>query len=68
MSDIAGAPKQSGLCADCAHVRWVRSERGSSFVMCRRSADDERYARYPRLPVRTCSGYERTTDSKPERE
>jgi hypothetical protein len=68
MSDVAPAAEQIGLCSDCAHVRWVRSERGSTFVMCRRSAGDERYARYPRLPVRVCSGYERTTDRNPERE
>jgi hypothetical protein len=67
MSDIARAAEQTGLCADCAYVRWVRSQRGSGFVMCRRSAGDERYARYPRLPVRACSGYERTTEGKPER-
>jgi hypothetical protein len=49
----------SGLCATCAHVRVVPSKRGSEFVLCRRSEDDPRYARYPPLPVLDCPGYRR---------
>ncbi len=46
-----------GLCAACRHVRVVRTPR-SHFWLCERSRSDPRYARYPRLPVRTCPGYE----------
>ena len=51
-----------GLCSDCAHARRVTSERGSMFLQCQLSFTDPRFAKYPRLPVLTCSGYERTPD------
>ena len=54
----AGSPDVRGLCAGCAHVRVVTSARGSSFVMCGLSRTDERFARYPRLPVLACVGFE----------
>jgi hypothetical protein len=47
-----------GLCDSCRHQRVVRNTRGSSFSLCQRSKDDDRYPRYPRLPVMTCPGYE----------
>jgi hypothetical protein len=46
-----------GLCSSCAHGRNIAGAR-SSFMMCERSVDDASYARYPRLPVHTCGGYE----------
>jgi hypothetical protein len=51
--------KTAGLCADCLHARTIRADRGSVFFLCQRSALDPRYARYPRLPVLACRGYER---------
>jgi hypothetical protein len=56
-----GGPRASvdaGLCAGCAHVRVVRSRRGSVFYLCQRSASDPSFPRYPRLPVVVCRGYE----------
>ncbi len=57
-----GADRQSdaavGLCGDCRHAHHVRSARGSTFYLCRRAATDSAYARYPRLPVLRCLGYE----------
>ena len=47
-----------GLCVFCRHVRTLVSDRGSTFYQCRLAATDERFARFPRLPVRSCSGYE----------
>jgi len=47
-----------GLCAACRHVRWIRTERGSAFALCTRSTHDPSFARYPRLPVRVCPGYQ----------
>jgi hypothetical protein len=38
-------------------VRVVTSARGSSFVMCERSRTDERFVKYPRLPVLACVGF-----------
>jgi len=49
---------RAGLCASCKHVRIIRSDRGSVFYLCRRSATDPNYAQYPRLPVVSCRGYE----------
>jgi len=48
-----------GLCADCAHAREVTSAKGASFVLCGLSRTDERFAKYPRLPVLACVGFEK---------
>jgi hypothetical protein len=48
-----------GLCASCVHAREVVSSRGSTFTRCELSQTDERFPRYPRLPVVVCSGYEK---------
>lgn len=58
---------RAGLCASCKHVRIIRSDRGSIFYLCRRSATDPSYAQYPRLPVLSCRGYE-AQDSNAENE
>jgi hypothetical protein len=47
----------AGLCDTCKHQKVVRNTRGSAFSMCERSKTDERYPKYPRLPVRQCPGY-----------
>jgi hypothetical protein len=49
---------EAGLCATCRHARRVDSARGSRFWLCARSADDPRFAKYPRLPVLQCPGYD----------
>ena len=49
----------TGLCARCVHARRVTSARGSTFVLCGRSATDARFPKYPPLPVVRCAGYER---------
>jgi len=48
----------AGLCDTCRHQRIVRTTRETSYSLCERSREDERYPRYPRLPVTRCSGYE----------
>ncbi len=50
---------QIGLCADCQFSRPMTSDRGSVFHLCQRSATDPTFPKYPRLPVRQCSGFER---------
>ena len=50
---------KAGLCDSCRHQRIVRSGRGSEFSMCLLSKTDQRFPKYPRLPVRECSGYEK---------
>jgi hypothetical protein len=49
----------AGLCDSCLHQQVVRNTRGSVFSLCRRSREEpERFARYPRLPVVTCQGWQ----------
>jgi len=48
-----------GLCTLCRHARAIRSAKDSEFWLCKRSERDSRFAKYPRLPVHTCAGFER---------
>lgn len=48
-----------GLCASCEHMRLIQSDRGTKFYLCRLSATDPSFPKYPRLPVLQCSGYTR---------
>ena len=52
-----------GLCSVCRHARAIRSAKGSEFWLCERSKTDAHFSKYPRLPVRTCAGFERTETS-----
>jgi D-lactate dehydrogenase len=56
----AGQRPPAGLCDSCSHQQLIRNTRGSEFSLCGRSrTEPERFSRYPRLPVRSCEGYER---------
>ncbi len=55
-------PPPVGLCDSCRQQQVVRTTRGSSFSLCRRSREDGRYPRYPRLPVLRCPGYDARGD------
>lgn len=46
-----------GLCESCANVRVVTSGKGSRFFLCRLSAVDSRFPKYPPIPVYRCLGY-----------
>jgi len=48
-----------GLCARCVHAKVIRSSKQTTFYLCLKSVVDSRFARYPTLPVRRCSAYER---------
>ena len=52
-------PQHAGLCALCRHARSVPTPR-SMFLLCERSVKDATFERYPRLPIRTCRGFEGT--------
>jgi len=55
------APRGSGyggLCPSCLHLKLVTSGKGTTFLLCRRAADDARYAKYPPQPVVRCAGHE----------
>jgi len=64
MNDSATPPGRStnppdpGLCRDCRYSRAIESDRGSVFFMCELSFEDPRFAKYPRLPVLACGGYQ----------
>ena len=57
LQDLRADPSV-GLCSVCAHSRVTGNRRGSIFWLCRLSADDARFRRYPRLPVARCPGFE----------
>jgi len=58
----------AGLCDSCRHQQIIRNTRGSEFSLCLRSrAEPERFPKYPRLPVGSCSGYERDSLLRRER-
>lgn len=50
--------ERAGLCATCRHARVLRSDRGAVFYQCVRAESEPQYARYPRLPMLDCKGYE----------
>jgi hypothetical protein len=56
--EILEMAPDAGLCASCAHVNVIVTERGSTFYLCARSKSDPRFPRYPRLPVLACIGYD----------
>jgi hypothetical protein len=53
------ASQADGLCSTCVHAERVISSRSSTFLLCKRSAFEPEFPKYPRLPVQSCRGYER---------
>jgi len=54
-----------GLCLHCRHGAPTGSGRGSVFHLCRLSHIDPTYPKYPRLPVLSCRGFEKTNATPP---
>jgi len=52
-------PSNAGLCAECVHLRLVGSPSRTIFVQCGRARNEATFVRYPRLPVVSCTGFER---------
>jgi hypothetical protein len=63
-SGIARQP-DPGLCRDCRHSRRIESDRGSVFFRCDLSLKNPAFPKYPRLPVRECSGYQPIKAAEP---
>jgi hypothetical protein len=60
------ASPYGGLCARCRHVRTLRSNKGSVFVLCGLAKLDPRFPRYPPQPVLRCSGFDpRSAETRP---
>ena len=57
----ASTTQYAGLCASCRHVQVVSSAR-SVFFLCRKSAEDPAFRKYPTLPVLQCRGYVRRVE------
>lgn len=55
---------RAGLCATCTHVRRIESDKGSIFFLCQLALKDDRFRKYPRLPVLQCEGYEAISAGK----
>ena len=66
MAGPPAPPDAVGLCRDCRHARQVPTA-GSIYWLCRRSATDPSFARYPRLPVRACRGFQWGEAAEPKR-
>lgn len=47
-----------GLCESCRNAEITANRRGSRFYLCKLSAGDARFPKYPRLPVLACEGYD----------
>ncbi|HET7219305.1 MAG TPA: hypothetical protein VFJ02_14710 [Vicinamibacterales bacterium] len=67
MNDRRGSEQDAGLCASCVHAHVIRNDRGSRFYLCRLSAVDARFAKYPVLPVVACIGFTRAPADPAER-
>jgi hypothetical protein len=50
------------LCRTCRWMREITSGRGSRFILCRKSQEDERFAKYPPQPIARCTGYEAASE------
>ncbi len=53
------------LCLTCRYVRVIVSGKGSRFVLCQKSQEDGRFAKYPPQPVVRCAGYVKAARSAP---
>ena len=53
----ASGTLNAGLCATCRFVRVIVTRTGSRFFYCRLSDTDDRFVKYPVVPVLECSGY-----------
>ena len=48
---------QAGLCELCSYAQLNNTRRGTVYLRCLLAARDERYPKYPRLPVLSCAGF-----------
>lgn len=64
-SDADPEEARVGLCLRCRHARAQPTRRGVVFYRCGRSEQDERFLRYPPLPVLRCPGFEVEADGPP---
>ena len=51
-------PVEPGLCSLCRHALVKGTNRGTAYLRCTRASWDDSLAKYPRLPVIGCVGFE----------
>jgi hypothetical protein len=51
-------PVEPGLCSLCRHALIKGTNRGTAYLRCTRASWDDSLAKYPRLPVIGCVGFE----------
>ena len=49
--------KNLGLCTYCDWSKQIKTAKKSSFIMCNLSKIDQRYTKYPQLPLLECEGF-----------
>jgi hypothetical protein len=54
-----------GLCGRCVHIRAQDTKRGAVFYRCARADEDDRFMRYPPIPIVRCLGFEKRSDVQP---
>ena len=61
MSDRAGLllglGGPAGLCGSCRFALLNRTRRGTVYLRCGLAAEDDRFVKYPRLPMISCHGF-----------
>lgn len=65
-ADRPALPAEPGLCGLCRHAAVKGTNRGTAYLRCTRASWDGRLARYPRLPVLRCPGFEPDGDAAGE--
>ncbi|MFC6715399.1 hypothetical protein [Branchiibius cervicis] len=48
----------AGLCLSCRHALIRPTKKGTVYLRCGLAATDDRFPRYPRLPVLQCAGFD----------
>jgi hypothetical protein len=55
-NESGSGKKSSSVCALTAgHAQQIESSKGSVFLLCALSKTDQRFPKYPRIPVLACS-------------
>jgi hypothetical protein len=54
---------QAGLCVTCRFAKKIANKRGSLFIQCEYAKIDDRFPKYPRLPVLSCSAYQKENET-----
>lgn len=51
---------RAGLCENCLNVRKLETKIGATIYLCRLSAKDPHFPKFPPLPTLACPGFEKS--------